>query len=400
MLSWSAVRSPRAEPILFAGAVERGRAFVEGWRGRSAEFWCVLGHTDTCLLPGISSAGVSEELRPLTPAADAEVVSLGAPRCLPQLPSNPLGAPGPSGITRAALRVAALNATFIGAGLRIWPESPCIRAGDHPGGRIDLGHAVADASELFELGLRIGGEIAARTSWLVLGESVPGGTTTALALMLALGYAAEGRVSGSVPGNAHVLKSRVARAALAACGLVPGEARSDPLTAIRQVGDPMQPLAAGIALSGARKGCDVLLAGGSQMLAVAAVLKELAGSAVFERVSIGTTRWVVQDPSADVAGLACEVSSELAVLAANLDFSASRHLGLREYERFLVKEGVGAGGACIAALLGLDQSLDGLHAAIDSVYDELLGRLSTSDSPDCGRRSPGVARQGAAGEPG
>jgi NaMN:DMB phosphoribosyltransferase len=166
----------------------------------------------------------------------------------------------------------------------------------------------------------------------------------------------------------------------------PGDARGDPLRAIAEVGDPMQPIAAGIALSAAAAGCDVLLAGGSQMVAVAAVLKELAASAAFERVAIGTTRWVVDDPSADVMGLACEVSPELALVAANLDFSASRHPGLREYERFLVKEGVGAGGACIAALLTPNRSLAGLHAAIDSVYDDLLGRLTSSDSPDYGRR--------------
>jgi len=258
--------------------------------------------------------------------------------------------------------------------------------GQRPGGRIDLGYAVADAPELFEVGRRLGREIAARTTLLVLGESVPAGTTTALAVMLALGYAAEGRVSGSMPGNAHALKSRVARAALEASGLRPGAARRDPIAALMQVGDPMQPLAAGIAIAAAAAGCDVLLAGGSQMVAVAAVLKELAGVGVFERVAVGTTRWVVEDPSADVAGLACEVSPHLAVLAANLNFSASRHPGLREYERFLVKEGVGAGGACIAALLALEPDLDGLHRAIDSVYDELLGRLSGSDSSDCGRR--------------
>src|SRR5438270_8066602 len=103
-----------AEPILFVTAPERGRAFAERWRGKQPTFWCVLGHTDTCLLSGISSAGVSEELRPLTPAADAEVVILGAPRCLPQLPSNPLGAPGPAGITRAALRSLAVQAHFVG----------------------------------------------------------------------------------------------------------------------------------------------------------------------------------------------------------------------------------------------------------------------------------------------
>jgi len=86
-----------------------------------------------------------------------------------------------------------------------------------------------------------------------------------------------------------------------------------------------------------------------------------------------------------VVGLAAEISPDLAILAANLDFSASRHAGLREYEGFLVKEGVGAGGACLAALLA-GSSIEQLHAQIDATYDELLGRLTTSDSADTRRR--------------
>src|SRR3982074_1133616 len=79
------------EPILFGAAPARGRACVERWRGIRPAFVCVLGHTETCLVPGLSAAGVSEELRPLTPAADAEVVHLGEARCLPVLPSGWLG---------------------------------------------------------------------------------------------------------------------------------------------------------------------------------------------------------------------------------------------------------------------------------------------------------------------
>jgi uncharacterized protein (TIGR00303 family) len=249
-----------------------------------------------------------------------------------------------------------------------------------PGSSIEYGTAVADAVELFETGLGLGRELDAEC--LVLGESVPGGTTTALAVLLALGFAADGRVSGSTPGNAHALKTRVAHTALAAAGLLPGDARRDPLRAVSCVGDPMQPLAVGIAL-GAR--CDVLLAGGSQMVAVAALLAALEPVAL-ERVAIGTTRWVIEDPAADVVGLVREVSTDLPLLAANLDFSRSRHAGLRAYEQFLVKEGVGAGGASIAALLGTAQPLEHLHSAIDTVYDELLGRLTSSDSTDSCRR--------------
>ncbi|MBV9329057.1 MAG: TIGR00303 family protein [Chloroflexi bacterium] len=365
------------EPVLFATSPDRGRACIERWRGRRPVFWCVLGHTDTCLLPGISSAGVSEDLRPYTPAADAEVVLLGTPACLPELPSNPLGAPGPAGITRAALRLASLEANFVGAGLRVWPETPVLRASERPGGSLEQSaQAVPDARELFAFGVRLGAEAAANAPYVVVGESVPGGTTTALAVLLALGYVAEGRVSGSMPGNAHLLKSRVAHGALERAGIASGDARADPLRAVMSVGDPMQPLAAGMALGATRAGREVLLAGGSQMVAVAALIRALGGDSALDRVAIGTTRWVVQDPAADVTGLAGEIDPHLAVLAVNLDFSNSRHAALHEYERFAVKEGVGAGGACIAALQASGESLTRLQAVIDDVYDELLGRLT------------------------
>jgi NaMN:DMB phosphoribosyltransferase len=145
---------------------------------------------------------------------------------------------------------------------------------------------------------------------------------------------------------------------------------------VSKVGDPMQPLAAGIVLGATQAGCEVLLAGGSQMLAVAALVQALHGSAALDRLAIGTTRWVVEDPAADIPGLAAEVSPALAVLAANLDFSCSRHRALGAYEGFLVKEGVGAGGASIAALLATGQPVHRLEEAIDVAYDGLLGRLS------------------------
>jgi uncharacterized protein (TIGR00303 family) len=362
-------------PILFAAAAERGRAFAAHYTGQQPAFCCVLAHTDTCLIPGVSAAGVSAELRKFTPAADAEVVLLGAPRCIARLPSNPLGAAGPAGITRAALELAGINAVFVGAGLRVWPETECERVCAEPGGNIECGHAVPNAAALLETGLGIGRKLAMTAPYLVLGESVPGGTTTGLALLLALGFAAEGRVSGSQADNAHALKARVVRTALEAANLTLGTGRGDPLQAVGAIGDPMQPLAAGIALGATAAGCDVLLAGGSQMLAVAALIDTLHGHTALDRIAIGTTRWIVQDPAADVAGLAQDIAPDLPVLATNLDFSNSRHPGLRAYEQWLVKEGAGAGGACIAASLATGISIDHLEQAIDATYDGLLGRL-------------------------
>jgi NaMN:DMB phosphoribosyltransferase len=195
-------------------------------------------------------------------------------------------------------------------------------------------------------------------------------------VLLALGYTAEGRVSGSQPGNAHILKTRIARSALRASALEPGDGRHDPIAAVAQLGDPMQPVVVGAALGAVDSGAAVLLAGGSQMLAVAALIRALAGEHALERTAIGTTRWIVADPAADVLGLAREISPRLPVVAVNLDFSASRHSALHAYEQHMVKEGVGAGGACLAALLRTGSSIDNLQATIDDVYDDLLGRPS------------------------
>jgi NaMN:DMB phosphoribosyltransferase len=116
------------------------------------------------------------------------------------------------------------------------------------------------------------------------------------------------------------------------------------------------------------------------MLAVAALIAAIDGSAALDAIAIGTTRWFVTDPAADVVGLAADISPDLPVLAANLDFSASRHLGLRAYETFLVKEGVGAGGACVAALLASGASIETLEAAIDAAYDEVIPGSLTLDA--------------------
>ena len=62
------------------------------------------------------------------------------------------------------------------------------------------------------------------------------------------------------------------------------------------------------------------------------------------------------------------------IIAYNLDFSNAPHEGLRYYERGYVKEGVGAGGTCIAAAVRgvADQKL--LH----SIYEEYERLFSKS----------------------
>lgn len=131
----------------------------------------------------------------------------------------------------------------------------------------------------------------------------------------------------------------------------------------------MQIVAAGMAIAASRR-CGVLLAGGTQMLAVYALARAFAftqrdtstaqpdpgiaahSSLTWEpkQVVVGTTRWVAEDPTGDTVGLAREIGG-VPLLATQLSFASSRYPQLRAYEQGYVKEGVGAGGCAIAASL-------------------------------------------------
>jgi uncharacterized protein (TIGR00303 family) len=310
-------------------------------------------------------------LIPFTAAADAEFILHGAARCIAGVPSNPLGPPGPALITRAALGLAAIPAIVVDAGTRIRPDCPTTLLGTTPGGAIDdPGDAVPEAVALFARGFDLGRGLAAEADYLVIGESVPGGTTTALALLLALEVDARGRVSGSLAGNAHRLKTQVAERALSHLA---ANTPRDPLAAVRALGDPMQPAVAGMALGAASRECPVLLAGGTQMAAVAALTARIAAieQLPWPDAAVVTTRWVVEDPSADLIGLLHQIGP-IPLLSTTLSFAQSRFPALRRYEDFLVKEGVGAGGATVAAHLAAHISAAEVARAVDAAYAEML----------------------------
>ena len=84
------------------------------------------------------------------------------------------------------------------------------------------------------------------------------------------------------------------------------------------------------------------------MSAVLAVVKALNPD-VLCNVAIGTTRWIINDSTSDLKGIVAQIS-DVPILAADIDFSPSRFEGLKAYEQGIVKEGVGAGGAAIAAM--------------------------------------------------
>ena len=328
-------------------------------RWRQTRPLLLLAATATAERPGISAAGATPASRRLTAAADAELLLLGPeshrPHALPPLPAGV----SPALISHAGLQDLRLlpHTQVLDLGCPVSPAVPHLRlplleAGG-PAACVSTGRAMASerVAALLERGRRWGSRWPAGAP-LLLAECVPGGTTTALAVLQGLGIAADGLVSGSLREPVHRLKAHLVRQGLAAAGV---SLPADPLAVLAAVGDPMQALAAGLLLELAPRGVPVLLAGGSQMAAVLAVALALAPlgqrSVLAGRCVVATTAWVAEEPGSDLARLLSLIGEhwgvEIQLEVASLRFHRCRSQALRDYERGYVKEGVGAGGVAV-----------------------------------------------------
>ena len=312
-------------------------------------FCSILGNTLLSTVPGVSGAGATPEKTLLTPVLDAELITLGAITSHPVRPDTPTGCPTPASITRAMMELCGMQPLFINAGLRHTPTVPCLdvygMVGDDPRFR----DAVPHAQDLVLKGEVIGKFLSKSSDLLVLGECVPGGTTTALCVMRALGY--EASVSSSFVNNPVTIKEEICRGAL---GRIKADAITSPLDIIRYTGDPMMPVAVGIAKTYSG---ELILAGGTQMLAVSAVIKAEGRSLPH----VVTTSYVRDDRSANIQKIAKKIGVE--IIYVDPGFGDIGHTGLARYCIGEVKEGMGAGGAMFLAHL-LGHSPDAIRKAI------------------------------------
>ncbi|MEA5549797.1 TIGR00303 family protein [Anabaena cylindrica UHCC 0172] len=368
--------------------IEQGEAWLKRYRGRLPVFACVLGFTETALLPGISAAGLTPEDRQYTACADAEFLYYGAAH-LPKYPLPPLTAgASPVLISRAVVAGLKLPVYLFNAGLPQVPAVPMIDLGGASARCLSTGVAmeIGMVKHLLAQGLFWGSQLSANISesYLILSECVVGGTTTALAILTGLGIDAVGKVNSSHPVCNHEQKLAVVQAGLEK---VKNQNPLDPLALVAAVGDPMQVVVAGMAIAASRR-CGVLLAGGTQMLAVYALVQAIAQSYSLswqpEAIVVGTTRWVAEDPTGATVDLALSLGKNSInwgqetppLLATQLSFANSRYPQLRAYEQGFVKEGVGAGAACIAAYLNQNWQQEQLLAAIEAQLDQLVNSLS------------------------
>ena len=329
---------PQTNPILMSNPF---LSEDPGIRPKRPMMAFILGNTMLSTVPGISGAGPNPEGTLLTPNLDAELVTTGAITSVAARPNTPTGCPTPATIARSMVELTGLSPILINAGLAHAPAVPCLDVYGSPGGDPRKEDAVPNATLLFERGEMVGRLLSQYSDFLMLGECVPGGTTTALCVLRALGYDAS--VSSAFIKNPVDLKEAVCRDALARMNVAGAR---EPLDILRTVGDPMMPVAAGIA--SAYSG-EIFFAGGTQMLAVAAALKALG-----RRVPrLATTVYVRDDPSAGFARSVADVGT--AAYYVDPNFAGVGHVGLARYCIGEVKEGMGAGGALtLAYLMGHD----------------------------------------------
>ena len=354
--------------------VAQGQTWLTRYRGKQPIFACILGFTETGLIPGISAAGATPEDRKYTAIADAEFLCYG-PQPFPTYPLPPLQAgASPVLIARAVVSGQAIPLYLFNAGLLTSPSVPMIDLCGVAANCLSQGRALelSTVKHLLHQGLAWGEKLAAQCpdSYLILGECVVGGTTTALAILTGLGFKAYGRVNSSHPTCNHQQKSFIVQMGLQQWRRQQSSKAAstiDPLALLAAIGDPMQAVVGGMAIAASRT-VGVLLAGGTQMLAIYALLRAISQAQDLtwqpEQIVVGTTRWVVEDPSGDAIGLAALIG-DTPLMATQLSFATSCYDQLRAYEQGYVKEGVGAGGCAIAAHLYQNWSQDRLLQAIE-----------------------------------
>ncbi len=323
------------------GNIEQAQNFLETIKSGKSLFAFVISYTETCEIPGITFAGADKNSIQFTPPADAEYLHYGYCKTIDKIPMTPDGKPTPGLLTKIALESSSIPHLTINAGSKISPQLPFIETGLPFGKNISIEDAMTDSevSQAVDFGRILGRSLASLTDCLVIGESIPGGTTTALAVLRALGF--DAKVSSSIPENPIELKNQIVESALKRID------SDHPYSIVAKVGDPMIPFVAGM-LSSASGVSKVMLAGGTQMAAVLAFASKIGFNE--ENTIIGTTSYITNDENANFKELVQKIAN-IPIISVDPNLKNSRHSGLRAFSEGFAKEGVGAGGCIISSML-------------------------------------------------
>ena len=312
-----------------------------------------MSNTATANIEGITQAGIPGMLH-LTPVLDAEFLATGEVRSLPNIAETPKGVPTPALITRAIhLLHPYAKVELLDLGLEIQPQGDdlSIHSFDIAPSQSIAEGANIDAKALFEKGLAFGQSYHCENDYLILGESVPSGTTTATATALALGYDAKDFFSSSFKNVPNNIRQETIDKALANT-----KDKTELFDILGTVSDNMLIFNAGFIIGVAGR-FPILLAGGTQMACVLLVANRILEEngdiqeKELQNLALCTTKWVAQDEHSDIKALLEMLNFPIDAYYSDFDFSLSNHPALKLYDEGEAKEGVGAGGALVYGIL-------------------------------------------------
>lgn len=320
------------------------------------KIYLVIAGTDTSQIQGISAAGINAKSRRETALADAEFLLFGPSKDhkykLPYLNAGVT----PALISYVCSKLINASPTVIPLGVHDKPYFRYLFVEDQllgPASSLTTGKSMPRKRvlNLYEKGISIG---KSSKQPVLIAESVPGGTTTAQAVMETFGLNVSNLVGSSLFKAPRELKRRVIQTGLLNANL---KNDFDSFDVISSVGDPFQAFSMGLLIGTRLANQPVLLSGGSQMIAVILLALEFLDSKnkedFFKNVFIATTSWLVKDKSlSDLLELINQKHKvNLIGLSSPLNFKSSNYKELKDYELGHVKEGVGAGGISILAFL-------------------------------------------------
>jgi NaMN:DMB phosphoribosyltransferase len=130
----------------------------------------------------------------------------------------------------------------------------------------------------------------------------------------------------------------------------------------------MIPIVAGM-LSSASQITNVILAGGTQMGAVLAFGHATGFNE--KNIAIGTTSYIVDDKTANFLDVIKKIA-DIPILVATPKLENSQIKGLKSFSEGFVKEGAGAGGCMISAMLKIGIKSEELLSLIEKEYQRVL----------------------------
>jgi len=323
---------------------------------KNFKIFLIIAGTNTSQIPGISAAGINPISRRITALADAEFLLKGASKehkyKLPLLNAGVT----PALISHVCTKLININPVIVPLGITVKPyfDHLVVEDGDlGPSNCLSTGKSMTKERviNLYDRGLEIG---QSAKQPILISESVPGGTTTAQAVMEAFGLSVSNLVGSSLFKAPRKLRRKVVEKGLLNANL---KTDCDSFDVVASLGDPFQAFSMGLLIGVRLANQPVILSGGSQMLAVILLVLELLDAKnkddFFEDVFIATTGWLVKDNSLNYLLNLINQKYEINLLglASPLNFKSSTYKELQDYEIGHVKEGVGAGGISILAFL-------------------------------------------------